>query len=335
MRTEIIKNYLKDHSKHMLLIAVIGVGTAILFWIYNIPWDLFCYMAVLWCVLIGSYMVQEIIKYGKTYRMLQESLEAENSFLVQFDGINSAIENSYQQLVKRLIADKRLMISQRDDQYSDMMEYYTLWVHQIKTPIAAMRLLLQSGEDMKDNRNRKDMQVELFKIEQYVEMVLQYLRMGNMSADMELMNYSLEKMVHQSLRKYAKLFIQSGITVDIKVQDCYIITDEKWLQFVIEQLLSNALKYTKQGKIKIYTEGDSILCIEDTGIGIRAEDLPRIFEKGFTGFNGRMDKCSTGIGLYLCKQVLEKLSHTIEVTSVLGKGTKIRLDLSSYPLQPE
>ena len=208
-----------------------------------------------------------------------------------------------------------------------MMEYYTLWAHQIKTPIAAMRLLLQS-EDTEQNR---ELLAELFRVEQYVEMVLSYLRLGSTSNDFVIQKYPLESIVRQAVRKYAPLFIRKKIRLELGTLSSEVLTDEKWLCFVVEQLLSNSLKYTPKGTISIREEPGKVLVIEDTGIGIAQEDLPRIFEKGFTGKNGRSDKRATGLGLYLCRRVLEKLSHRMEIRSQPGKGTQVRLYLDSAP----
>ena len=202
-----------------------------------------------------------------------------------------------------------------------MTDYYTLWAHQIKTPIAAMRLLLQE-------ESRPELEGELLKIEQYVEMVLGYLRLGSDSTDYVFRECGLDALVRQSVRKYARLFILKKISLDFQETGRTVLTDEKWLSFVVEQLLSNAVKYTPEGGlVRVYGDGETLV-IADSGIGIRPEDLPRVFEKGFTGFNGREDKKSTGIGLYLCRQVLDRLNHRISITSRLGQGTLVRLDLS-------
>lgn len=172
------------------------------------------------------------------------------------------------------------------------MDYYTLWTHQIKTPIAAMRLLLQEEET-----HTGELEQELFKIEQYADMALQYQRLESLSSDLQLESCSLDGILRQALKKMATPFIRRRISLEFDGTGATVLTDEKWLTFVVEQLLSNALKYTPPGgRITLYLEADKTLVVEDNGIGIRAEDIPRIFERGFTGFNGRMDKKSTGIG---------------------------------------
>jgi len=206
----------------------------------------------------------------------------------------------------------------------EMEEYYMLWAHQIKTPIAAMNILLQSGE-----LNPRELSAELFKIEQYVEMVLGYLRTEQMTSDLTLKKYDLFNMIRQAIRKYSRLFILQKIKLNLEEMDYQVITDEKWLLFAIEQILSNALKYTKEGSISIYMskERKDTLVIEDTGIGISPEDLPRVVEKGFTGYNGRDHKKSTGLGLYLSKEILGKLNHQLKLESKVGVGTKVYIYL--------
>lgn len=241
------------------------------------------------------------------------------------------IEKDYKELVDTLFEAIQKQSVLEENKHTELIDYYTMWAHQIKTPIAALRLLIQSGETDQNS----NLLTELFKIEEYVEMVLQYLRMESMSSDMLLKKYSLDEIVRQAVRKYASIFIQKKIHLDFSELERDVLTDEKWLVFVVEQLLSNALKYTKEnGRVLIYMDEDlpQTLVIEDTGIGIQKEDIPRVFEKGFTGLNGRNDKKSTGIGLYLCKKILNKLSHTITMESEVGKGTKVKIGLDTLDL---
>lgn len=240
-------------------------------------------------------------------------------------------EQDYQNIIKNLKEQNSELKSQERIFKQEMSDYYSMWVHQIKTPIAAMHVLQQTlEEEYPEQKYIKEIKLELFKIEQYVEMVLTYLRMGEMSGDLKFEKYSLDAIVRQVIRKYSQMFILRKIHLQYAKTSQCIVTDEKWLQFVLEQVLSNALKYTKDGgMIFIYTEENKkCLVIEDSGIGIQAEDLPRVFEKGFTGYNGRADKKSTGIGLYMCKKIMERLNHQIWIESEVDKGTKVYLDLA-------
>jgi len=206
----------------------------------------------------------------------------------------------------------------------EMIDYYTLWAHQIKTPIASMRLTLQN----EDSPLARKLMAELFHIEQYVEMVLVFLRLDSKTTDYLFREYSLDEIIRQAVKKFAGEFIGRKLKLEYEPVDVKVVTDEKWLSFVIEQVLSNALKYTPSGKITISMEKDRVLCIRDTGMGIAPEDLPRIFEKGYTGYLGRQDKRASGIGLYLCKRICRNLGHGILAESVPGQGTAIRIDLS-------
>ncbi len=235
-------------------------------------------------------------------------------------------ERSYQRIIFEKENEKRCLITEYDERKRDMADYYTMWIHQIKTPIAALGLLLEE----KDRAQRE----ELFQIEQYAEMALHYARLESLSSDLLLQMQDIRAIIIQAVKKYAVFFIGSGLSFHLEEFSCRAVSDEKWMAFVIEQILSNALKYTREGGISIYgadPEGGllmgevSYVVIEDTGVGIRGEDLPRIFERGFTGYNGRLDKRSTGIGLYLCRQITDRLAHTMRVWSEVGKGTRVIL----------
>lgn len=204
-----------------------------------------------------------------------------------------------------------------------MIDYYSTWVHQIKTPIAALRMQLQLG----DTDANRVLLTELFHIEQYVEMVLCYIRLDSESSDLSFSWCSLDGVIRGVIRSYAGEFISRKLSLTYEKVERQVLTDEKWLAFVIGQILSNAVKYTREGGITVRMPEEDILEIHDTGIGIAPEDIPRIFEKGYTGFNGRADKKATGLGLYLSKRAMDMLQHGIRVESEPGRGTSVYLDL--------
>lgn len=235
---------------------------------------------------------------------------------------------------------------EREEKEADRRDYFLMWAHQIKTPIAAMKLLLEEAGDCKNNFRMRE---ELFKIEQYAEMVLTIQRLESMAADLVLQEYDLEPLLRQAVRKYSVLFINKGLQVEVPEEECRVLTDEKWFSFCLEQILSNAVKYTETGKITFgisrqdakgespeegEQENCAVLYIEDTGMGIRTEDLPRIFDKGFTGYNGRVDKRATGIGLYLCKRICRQLGIAISVESRFGEGTRVELAIPISDSRP-
>ena len=264
--------------------------------------------------------ILDIRKYMKTYQALLDTNQNKMMTLEHLPKVNDLIEAAYQEIIIGIYEEMQSVKAQMKRQTAEANDYYTLWAHQIKTPIAAMHLLLQSEAY---HASSLALEQELFKVEQYAEMALQYLRLESISSDLVLCSYGLYDIVAQALKKYAVRFIGKKLSLEFGLFEDTVITDEKWLQFVIEQILSNSIKYTPEGKISIRMENPQTLVISDTGIGIHTEDLPRIFDRGFTGYNGRMDKKSTGIGLYLCKKVTQKLSHDIKVTSKIGEGTHV------------
>ncbi len=267
-------------------------------------------------VSISIIVIYTIISY---FRFIKKHKELENiDVFIHSLKSNHLIEEDYIHIIDKLVSDLKEIKRYDYNKYNDMIEYYTIWVHQIKTPISALKLIIQT-----ENDNR--MMVELLKIEQYVNMVLQYLRLDHIHNDLSFQYYSLDKMVSEVLKKQVSFFSLSKISLNYHIEDINILTDEKWCSFVIEQILSNAIKYTKKGSIEIYNDKEK-LYIKDTGIGIRSEDLPRVFEKGFTGYNGRMDKKASGIGLYLTKQILDLLGNTMTIESSLDKGTAVCID---------
>ena len=313
--------YLARQWKLLLLLTGCLLICSGVFSLYSLPLESVGYAFVL-CLSLG--LVLFVLGYGRflrRHRELERLLMQVKETVLPLPPPRGLLEEDYQALLQALAKDRAALSLETRNHLQDMTDYYTLWAHQIKTPIAAMRLLLQEEP-------HPELEGELLKIEQYVEMVLGYLRLGSGSTDYVLRNCDLDALLRQSIRKYARLFILKKISLDFRETGKTVLTDEKWLAFVIEQLLSNALKYTPAGgRIRIYGDGETLV-IADNGIGIQPEDLPRVFEKGFTGYNGREDKKSTGIGLYLCSQVLERLNHGVAVSSRPGQGTLVRLDLS-------
>lgn len=336
---ELIRIYLTQFKGPFgLFLLFCGIFAAV-FYLYRLPAEAVLYGFVL-CSVLGLIIV--IMNYGrfaKEHRMMEKILnelckEPDGIYLDELPAAHSVMEKEYQGLVCMLCEKMKRMNGEFETAKGDMTDYYTMWVHQIKTPISAMRLLLQTGEETACGDG--ELAEQLFKIEEYVNMVLQYLRLDG-GSDLILNTYSLDDIVRQAVRKYAGMFVRRRLSLSYEPLKCQVLTDEKWLAFVIEQVLSNAIKYTKQGGISIYMEeGEGkTLVISDTGIGIAPEDQPRIFEKGFTGYNGHSDKKSTGIGLYLCRRILNRLSHTISVESEPGKGTRIRINLDTVRIEAE
>lgn len=336
MKKLIRKAYIKEHAGH---VAAYGLGMLALFVIaglygYEESIQNMSYAVFLIIFFGGIYGVCDYAHYRRKCLKLADAAKAEGGREEGLPAAGGLQETLYQKIVSEEENEKRCLVTVYDQKKKDMEDYYTMWIHQIKTPIAAMRLLLADQDEASQKPAGWQASEELFKIEQYAEMALFYSRLESLSSDLLFKKQDVGEIIRQAVKKYAVLFIGSGLSFSMEEFSCQAVSDEKWLAFVIEQILSNALKYTRQGSITIYgasREGKrqmgkvSHVVIEDTGIGIRQEDLPRIFERGFTGYNGRMDKKSTGIGLYLCRQIMDRLSHTIQVESVEGAGTRVIL----------
>ena len=315
--------YLRRQWKLLVLLAGIAAVFAAVFSLYDLPVEAVGYAALLSLVLGGVLFILGFRRFCARHRELRRLLDRAEEPVLPLPPADSLLEEDYQALLTAVAAHRTRLLARERDRLEDMTDYYTLWAHQIKTPMAAAGLLLQE-----DPPPREALEAELLKIGQYVDMVLGYLRLDSDSTDYVFCDTDLDALLRQAVRKFARLFILRRITLDFQETGRTVLTDGKWLSFVVEQLLSNALKYTPAGgTVRIYGDGETLV-IADSGIGIREEDLPRIFEKGFTGYNGRTGQKSTGIGLYLSRRVTEKLGHDLTIVSRPGQGTLARLDLS-------
>ncbi|MCI9215829.1 MAG: HAMP domain-containing histidine kinase [Dorea sp.] len=336
-------SYLKENIKGLCLYIGFSGIFFVIFELYELPGEAVGYaflIAGFWVLLYGGV---GLYRYMCRRNAVLEIEKCIDSGLYELPVAADLIEEDYQRILKNLYESRLEIKSKGRIREQEMADYYGMWVHQIKTPIAALRILLQSYEEDGSESLRetvRDMKLELFKIEQYVEMVLTYLRMESMSSDFIFDVYSLDDVIRQAVRKYSQMFILRKIKLNYRPVNQKLLTDEKWLLLVLEQLLSNALKYTRTEEagekpcVSIYIEKEELV-IEDNGIGIYPEDLPRVFERGVTGYNGRSSKKSTGIGLYLCKSIMDKLKHGIRIESELGRGTKIFLNFKRSQLNVE
>ena len=232
----------------------------------------------------------------------------------------NAIEKEYAKMIETLSAEKFAILNESTKKITDLSDYYTIWAHQIKTPIAAARLVLQSGID------EAELTEQLRRIEEYVQMAMCYARLSSESTDFVFGEIDADELIRGEIKKFSSQFIRKKLSLDLKNTEKVIVSDKKWLGFVIGQVLSNAVKYTNSGGISVYFEEPLTLCVKDTGIGISPEDLPRIFEKGYTGLNGRIDGKASGIGLYLCDTICRRLGHKITAESD-NTSTLIKIDL--------
>lgn len=318
-----IKRYLRVRAAYLCFAFCVLALNMFLGILCAYPIDLILYLP---CLCLGFLLMIMILDYKQSLKkfeimknlLLQDEIDP---FAVPFS------ENPKDLLLKEAMEKINLQMKEMQRAASaaqeEKSEVLTCWIHQIKTPVSALKLLAEncSGEE------RENLLLECMKIEHYLDMILQMIRLDEYENDLVITQVDVEKIVRSAVRKNAKSFILKNIKVQVDIEASTVLSDEKYLQFVIEQILQNSLKYTMSGEISITMDQNQILKIKDTGIGISSQDLPRVFEKGFTGYNGRFDKKATGIGLYLVKQIMDRLQCRIKIESEINQGTTVILNL--------
>lgn len=315
--------YLRQHRAALLAFVLCSAVFLLIFALYHVPVMAAVYPAALSMLLLAGFAAVDIRRAWRKHRQMERLCKLPSECLEELPPADSLSEKDYQALLVMLKGESERRKRDMELRYADMVDYYTVWAHQIKTPIASIRLN-QQNEDSEFSRQVAE---DLQRIEQYIQMALVFLRLDSDTTDYVFQEKDLDEIVKGAVRKFSMQFIRRKIRLQYEPLHISVLTDEKWLSFVVEQVLSNALKYTADGTIFISLRGPDTLCIRDTGIGIAAQDLPRIFEKGYTGGNGRADKTATGLGLYLCKRICCNLGHTIRAESEPGAGTSILIGL--------
>ena len=321
---KLLNEYLK--MKKTSIIGILGVY-AILFvfvYLYRIPIEVILYPFILTIVFVLMVLLFDYIKYKeKVNKIIQICNDISSCYSVKINDKN-IFDEYYLDIINELLKENRKQVSKIQKRVSDINDYFSIWVHQIKTPIASMKLKI-------DNEQIDSLQLasDLNRIDHYVDLVLSFLKFDEEKIDLYFRKTDVDRIMRESLKKFSNDFIIKKIRLDYKLSKREVLTDEKWLSFVFDQLLSNALKYTDKGTITIYYDGESCLCIKDSGIGIALADMERLFEKGFTGYNGRQYKKASGIGLYMCKRMCDKLNIAISIESVVNEYTLVKLKFLS------
>lgn len=317
----ILKGYILSHRVSFIGFVLFLVGQYTMYFLYNICIEPLLYSCYISFLITIPFFLFDIKKYANLHKQLNQLQQNWDGEIIMLDNVDDVIWKDYQTLISKVnnynkkIKERYRMIE------LERIDYYTFWTHQIKTPIYSMDIMLQTGEI-----DSSELKQRLFQINQYVDMALKYLHLENQFSDFSFRNCDLFEMVQNTVRKFSGTFISKNIKINIENINITVLTDEKWTTFVLEQILSNSLKYSNSGMISIYSGKENTLIIEDEGIGISQQDLPKVFDKGFTGINGRITQRSSGIGLYLCKKVMDQLGHKIVVCSEAGVGTKVQLN---------
>jgi len=349
-RSALLSDCLRRNRMALLLLLLTFLTGIAIFYLYDLPREPLLYAGLLLLVFALILFALELLPAQRRAAARKRNLAGILAEWNRLGSPASAEEADYQEMLRRLGTTMEELTARYAAERLDMCDYYTTWVHQIKTPIAVMKLNLSD-----DTEEGRALSAELFRIEQYVEMVLSYIRLEGETNDLVIREYVLDDLIREVLRKYASQFILRHLKLSYEPTDLRIVTDQKWFCSILEQLISNAVKYTPEGTITIRVEkgayadsktsptippasdggyesllscisdrgaSEYLLSVSDTGIGIAPEDLPRIFEKGYTGINGRLDRRSSGIGLYLCKKAADKLALSLHVESTPGEGSR-------------
>lgn len=328
---QILLSYIRAHIGVALFLAGSAAVFAVVLFLSGLPAEPVRYAALLCAVGGVVCALPGYLQYRRRYKAAELALQGLPEAVDRLRAPSGAVEEAYDAALRRLCAMLAKSETDRQRQRIESADYFTMWIHQIKTPIAAMQLILREQDDVRS----RELLAELFRIDQYAEMALTYARLESPTTDLVLRRCAVEPIVRSVVRQYAGQFVRRHVALRCEIEPVCALTDEKWLAFILGQLLSNAVKYTENGTVTVRVTKELVLSVSDTGIGIAPEDLPRIFEKGFTGYNGRAGRKSTGLGMYLSRCAAEKLGHRISVQSAPGQGTTVSVDLRSVDLGVE
>lgn len=326
-----IRQYLKQYGPVIALLILFALVFAGVFVLYRLPPEPVWYAAGL-CGLLGSVaMAIHFAAWRRQHRVRQRAMQSPDLLLGSLPKPATLIQQDDRAIMESLLSQLRAVQTELHQSQQDSQDYFSAWVHQIKTPLSALRLELQA----EDSSEHRAMLAELFSMEQYVDMALCYTRLNTPTRDLVFKPVALDAVIRSVIRSFAPVMIHKRIALRYDGCTETALSDERWLRFMLEQVMSNAVKYTPSGSITLTVTEGPVLTIADTGIGIAPEDVPRVFEKGYTGYNGRGDQKSTGLGLFLCRQTADMLGHSVSLTSAVGEGTIVRFDLHREPLQVE
>lgn len=338
----IIKSFFKDNFLFIFVPFLLILLQVLILYLSNTERGLVSYISLLSISILIIFFILKFIFYYrkiKNYFDLVEQYEvnSESSF---FD--NEEFENrldlSLSQIIslktiKKIMSEREASIYNNRKMLTDQNDYFSLWIHQIKTPITSINILLQNMNSAKDEVF--EIKKALLSIDNYTQMALHYLKLQRPDKDLDFLKFNLNEVLQNIFRKYRSIFIYKNIELNYKPCDINIISDPVLFELMIEQIISNSLKYCgiddKRGILSIYIENQnpSVLIIEDNGIGISPSDLPKIFDKGYSGLNGRLSEKATGLGLYLAREISERLGCTLTINSCQGEWTRAEVKLGT------
>lgn len=306
MKKKVFIDTLKKNKNLILIFLITSAVNLSVFLLYRIMTEAFFYAEIIIFTAFVLLIFADFLRSLKKTKQLENTKQSIKNGNTVLPVPESFAEKQYKEIIDILTNKINELNIKFSEEKQDVEDWYTLWVHEIKTPIAVLKLKIPESE--------KDILNELFRIEEYTDMALSYIRLGSEQNDLIIREFCLDEIIKETVKKYASQFITKKIKLNYTPTDKKIITDKKWLSCILEQYISNAIKYTKAGSVTISVQGN-ILTVTDTGIGIKKEDLPRIFEKGYTGNNGRTDAKSSGLGLYLSAKAAKLIGVTLSAES--------------------
>ena len=336
----IIKSFFKDNFLFIFVPLLLIFLQGLILYLSNAETELVSYISSLSISILIIFFILKFIFYYrkiKNYFDLVEQYEV-NSESSDDEKFENRLDLSLSQIIslkniKKIILEREASIYKNRKMLTDQNDYFSLWIHQIKTPITSINILLQNMNSSKDEVF--EIKRALLSIDNYTQMALHYLKLQRPDKDLDFLKFNLNEVLQNIFRKYRSIFIYKNIELNYKPCDLNIISDQVLFELMIEQIISNSLKYCgidgKRGILSIYIENQnpSVLVIEDNGIGISPSDLPKIFDKGYSGLNGRLSEKATGLGLYLAREISERLGCTLTINSLQGEWTRAEVKLGT------
>nr|WP_295599295.1 sensor histidine kinase [uncultured Terrisporobacter sp.] len=322
-------DYLKEKSIFLSVNLMFFIMISIVMYFSNISFVIIFLVFFIWFFPLSTYILIEYMKYRKYFSNINNILESLDKKYILPEVLqepNFMVGENINDILKELSRDMHEQVKHYRNIQEEYREYIEMWVHEIKTPIASSKLLIENNT----NEVTRKIDTQMDRIENYVEQVLYYSRSDEVGKDYIIKKVGLSKLVKDVIKRNQRDFISKRISLQLGDLDEIIYSDTKWVEFILNQIIGNAIKYSKgkDDKIEIYLKKISsavVLTIKDHGVGIIERDLNRVFEKGFTGENGRKFGKSTGIGLYLCKKLTDKLGLGLQVQSEENVGTEISI----------
>lgn len=324
-----IITFIKERMLFFMVNLIMFLLIGILMKVVEVPINIIFILFLIWFGPLITYMFLEFIKYNRYLKNLTDTIDGLDKKYLLSEVINEPRfqeERIINEVLKECNKSMHENVKYYKDEQIEYREYIETWVHEIKTPIASAKLILENDDSNLSSR----INYEMKRVEGFIEQVLYYARSSDVSKDYIIKKFSLRNVVMKAVKSNSRDFINRNIKLNIKEVEGTIFSDAKWVEFIINQIIINAVKFSipNKGEVSIFSkinENNIILTIEDNGVGISEKDIDRVFEKGFTGENGRKFGKSTGIGLYLCKKLCDKLGIGISLISKEGLGTKVNI----------